>query len=828
MYIYLVLDWYSDTILSQHEHTASQFNSAGPTLDGRMKPDILATGYYLISAYASSVTDQLKAQHIQYGKTIGERVSRWNNVVINNQKCAVHEKSGSSMATPIVAGSALLVREYFMNPAFWLTYCRQQKSKIGMCKTDNVFEPTGYMTKALLIHSAQAVPLFGDPKIHNVMGGPMPATIKDSFTSFCNFKKSLPQPNQGYGEINLENVLPLPATVESNASASLKMNLIVFDKLELREFETVQIEIELAIDNNYFDECKNESYLKTTICWYDPPSGAGWASSLLIHDIDLLILGPYIKSKGKETKKHPDFNRYWGNGIEGGDHKNPNEQLHIHIPQSRLESQSVSDSDVFVYIAYLIAHAFPASRHSLNDDSTITTRVKGIQHVAVTMTSSTKLMASEFIPSSFHAFSSLSTDKVTENNNKKLTTDDAVGVCDNAHKVAAGKPTEQSQTTLTSINSGKTFLKRLFHVRHITFSDVKLGIHAEMIEGNPIFGSFENDFKTLDKFQLPTISSKSGRMHALAGVSICLDSPYVDVKDIPPSVMYSFPRRPGIDAYLLAITVTAPSGEAVQLGGYDWVQQEDNFFRHYWPFLWMSPNFAVDGEIDMNQAYCSKIKSGTSNGRNNVQSNQKFAAYRDVSLARLDEENNIDQSDWIVKAAYGISPYGDTPLVSYSGEIRLYFEEIDLNISLAPYDKSAHFPSSSSTHTFTSIIKKYLWFGFLITFALAIIAFALRVNKLFCERHTIGQSTEENCYVDPRTPLSGKLRRPEYTTTSSPRQKRGYQYEDAALKTSQHHYRYFTDEMRGLLSSESHNSSDFKGEYGSFTQPEKNSPYTTR
>ena len=143
---------FSDAMLPKQAHTVSQFNSIVPTLDGRLKPDILATGYYVMSAFASSESNQLKAQHVQYGQTVGERVKRWDNITANGKKCAVHEKSGSSMATPVVSGVALLIREYFMNDKFWTAVCVERRWNMGMCESKKPFEPSGYMTKSIILH----------------------------------------------------------------------------------------------------------------------------------------------------------------------------------------------------------------------------------------------------------------------------------------------------------------------------------------------------------------------------------------------------------------------------------------------------------------------------------------------------------------------------------------------------------------------------------------------------------------------------------------------------------------------------------------------------
>ena len=67
-------------------HVAS-FSSLGPTYDMRIKPDLVAPGYYITSANSAG-----------YGA---------------GRSCDLMLMAGTSMATPVVAGAAALVRHYF-------------------------------------------------------------------------------------------------------------------------------------------------------------------------------------------------------------------------------------------------------------------------------------------------------------------------------------------------------------------------------------------------------------------------------------------------------------------------------------------------------------------------------------------------------------------------------------------------------------------------------------------------------------------------------------------------------------------------------------------
>lgn len=95
---------------NQHQH---QSGLAGPTADGRRKPEVYTVGNNVLSAWVNSA-------------------------------CDVNTSSGTSMATPAVAGHGMLIRQYFLEGFY----------PDGAANPGNAFVPSGALIKAVLVNSA--------------------------------------------------------------------------------------------------------------------------------------------------------------------------------------------------------------------------------------------------------------------------------------------------------------------------------------------------------------------------------------------------------------------------------------------------------------------------------------------------------------------------------------------------------------------------------------------------------------------------------------------------------------------------------------------------
>lgn len=208
------------------QHYLSTFSSRGPTADGRIKPDVVAPGQSILSARArpdlSSTCDPASAPEL--GKSSGGLMYRM----------------GTSMSTPVVSGTVALIRQYFQEGWF-----------VSGSKNEAVgFNPSAALVKAILINGAQSLLGIG--------------TTSGNITDIDY--------NQGFGRINLHNVVPF-----GNNSISL---IAGKDKVITNgEIHSLSIQIQLT------SMC-SLSEVTVSLVWTDPPAATGMFSI----DVSLFLL----------------------------------------------------------------------------------------------------------------------------------------------------------------------------------------------------------------------------------------------------------------------------------------------------------------------------------------------------------------------------------------------------------------------------------------------------------------------------------------------------------------------------------------------------------
>eukprot|EP00903_Cladosiphon_okamuranus_P006848 g6670.t1 len=197
------------------------FSSSGPTLDGRIKPEVVAPGDMIYSAASD-----------------GEQQSH---------SCRLWAYAGTSMSCPAVAGASAMVRQYFMDNAFYATDIETR----GFCRDwagCEAFPPSSATIKALLINSA------------NLMGN-----------------GTEPDGSRGFGRVHLEAGMPL--------AGDGSLALFVADAANTTIPELTRQEYNFDVDADAGLD------FRVTLSWIDPPS-TSFTSKQLVHDLDLAVISP--------------------------------------------------------------------------------------------------------------------------------------------------------------------------------------------------------------------------------------------------------------------------------------------------------------------------------------------------------------------------------------------------------------------------------------------------------------------------------------------------------------------------------------------------------
>jgi hypothetical protein len=235
------------------EDDRAGFTSAGPTPQGRIKPELMAPG-----------TD-FGTQGLDGTFNCRSNDNNLGGPVI----CDVIEgASGTSFASPNAMGAGLLVRSYFAN-GFYPDGTDQNPGN----GSDQVAQISGALMKAVLIASADWVGEGNDPP-----------SIGPSLPRRQRFNNE-----QGYGRIQLNNALPL------QAYAGAAVGLVVIDGDGTASGLGLDGNVASGeTDTTTFDVCDPTQEVRVALAWVEPNGDA------LINDLNLEV-------------EDPSGNIYWGN-----------------------------------------------------------------------------------------------------------------------------------------------------------------------------------------------------------------------------------------------------------------------------------------------------------------------------------------------------------------------------------------------------------------------------------------------------------------------------------------------------------------------------------
>ena len=269
-------------------------SSHGPARDGRIKPDIAAPGYVRAATEFTGISSSFAYQTTTTANDAAVNPSAPNN---NRDFSGI---GGTSFSSPLAAGGAILVRQYFAD-GFYPT---------GARIAGNSFNPSNALVKAIVINS-------GRNMTGNYTADNAPAAEK----------ASLPNSGQGWGRMTLEDALYFPgdrrelkilADIWNGATASDAARPAPNPAITTGQTHTYQLTNVSTVEP-----------LRISLVWADPKAAVG-ASVALINDLNLEITDP----TGKVYRGNVNFARAYSQ-VAGGtafDNRNPLEAVYIQYP----------------------------------------------------------------------------------------------------------------------------------------------------------------------------------------------------------------------------------------------------------------------------------------------------------------------------------------------------------------------------------------------------------------------------------------------------------------------------------------------------------------
>lgn len=208
------------------------FSSRGPTKDNRLKPDVLAPGYYI---YSAKGVYNASSYH-----------------------CDIKGLSGTSMAAPTMAGFAIKIRQYYRSGYY----------PTGHKVSANGFTPSAALIKATLIHSGQQVSYLVD----------------DNPTGYATLS-TYPSTIQGYGRIQMNKVLNFGTAA---TTSPITMYVVGGATSSDAHYDAITVTGQVKTYTFTTSSSSTQPSIRVTFCYTDYPGSVG-ASNAMVNVLTMVV-----------------------------------------------------------------------------------------------------------------------------------------------------------------------------------------------------------------------------------------------------------------------------------------------------------------------------------------------------------------------------------------------------------------------------------------------------------------------------------------------------------------------------------------------------------